>query len=406
MEILNPTQLSRDVGLKTLEKALRVSESRTALAIGIPKETAADERRVSLAPGGVSVLVANGHRVIVEAGAGAGARFEDREYADAGAEIVPTAEQLHRDAACLVRVAPPSVEETALLHEGQLLISAVHLGTAKAAFFEQLIRKGVTGIGFEFLQSRDGSFPLVRMMHEITGAVAVQVAAHYLERTQGGPGVLLGGVSGIPPATVVILGAGLIGEYAARTALGYGAQVLVMDDDLSALRRIENALDRRVITAMANTQYLHTALQSADVLIGAALVEGDRAPCWVTEPMVASMKEGAVIVDAVIDQGGCVSTSRATTHSDPVYRAHGVLHYAVPNMPSCVARTASYALSNVLVPYLLQIGDAGGLAGALWNHVTLRNGTYLYKRHVTKKALSNLFGLPYRDIDMLMASRI
>jgi alanine dehydrogenase len=406
MEILNPSELSKSVGLKTLEQAVRRSQTQSSLRIGIPKERSADERRVCITPGGVEVLVSNGHQVLIEKNAGADARFPDHAYAEAGAEIAFSSEDVFRKSELIVKVAPADASERAMLKDGQILISAVHLGTASEVYFKDLLTKGVSGIGFEFLQSKDGTFPIVRMMHEITGSVAVQIAAQHLESNRGGPGIMLGGISGIPPATVVILGAGIIAEYAARTALGYGAQVFVMDTDLGALRRLENALDRRIVTAMANQQYLTIAMKSADVVIGAALIEGNKAPCWVTEPMVELMKEGSVIVDTVIDQGGCIETSRATTHSNPVFVKHGVTHYAVPNMPAAVARTATYALNNVIVPYLIQIGDAGGLNEALWHHVTIRNGTYLYKRHLTKKAISTLHNLPYRDIDMLMASRI
>ena len=217
---------------------------------------------------------------------------------------------------------------------------------------------------------------------------------------------MLGGISGIPPATVVILGAGITAEYAARTALGYGAQVFVMDNDLARLRHLENALDRRIITATANYQYLSSALQYADVVIGAAMLEGERAPCLVTEPMVASMQSGSVIVDTVIDQGGCIATSKATTHSKPTYMSHDVINYCVPNIPSNVARTATYALNNVIVPYLLAIGDAGGIRECLWTNTALRNGTYVYKKHLTKKSLSKIFDMPYREIEMLIASQI
>ena len=217
---------------------------------------------------------------------------------------------------------------------------------------------------------------------------------------------MLGGISGIPPATVLILGAGTIAEYAARTALGYGAQVFILDNDLAKLRNLENAFDRRVITAMANHQYLSSALRYADVVIGAAMEGGDRAPCLVTDTMVAEMKSGSVIVDTVIDQGGCIATSKATTHSNPVFERHGVIHFCVPNIPSAVARTSTYALNNVITPFLMEIGDAGGLHEALWSNVPLRNGTYVYKRHLTKKSLSSMFNMPHRDIDMLIASQI
>jgi alanine dehydrogenase len=292
------------------------------------------------------------------------------------------------------------------MQPGQILISAIHLGNVSIDLFKELINRNVTAIGFEFIQSADGSFPIVRMMHEITGSMAVQIAARHLETNHNGPGLILGGISGVPPATVTILGSGIIAEYAARTALGYGAQVFVLDTDLGSLRRLENALDRRIITAVANQQYLTAAVKSADVVIGAALTEGHRAPCWVTETMVTAMRAGSVIVDTVIDQGGCISTSKPTSHSNPVFTKHGVIHYCVPNMPSNVARTATFALNNVIVPYLLRIGDVGGLETALWQNTDLRNGTYIYRRTLTKKSLSTQFDIPYREVDMLLASRM
>jgi len=243
-------------------------------------------------------------------------------------------------------------------------------------------------------------------MREIMGSMAIPVAAHYLESAEGGKGVMLGGISGVPPSNVVILGAGVVGEWAARTALGFGSHVIVLDNDLGALRSLEHYLDRRITTAMATEQYIRQALLTADVVVGAMVTSGQRAPVVVTEDMVAGMRAGSVIVDAVIDQGGCIETSRATAHSEPVFRKHGVIHYCIPNMPSNAARTATYALTNVLVPYLIKIGDMGSINEALWNDVGLRNGTYVYRRHLTKKSLSTMFGMPYRDIELLIASGI
>lgn len=406
MEILNPSDIQSQYGLKTLEKLQQAGSKGTSLKLGFPKECNPDEKRICVTPGGASVLVANGHEVLVERGAGSQAHFPDQEYADAGATLCDSPDQLYRQAEIITKVAPPSPAERKLMQKGQIVISALHLGHVKPDFFADFIAKNATGIGFEFIQSTDGGYPIVRMMHEITGSMAVQIAARYLETNQNGPGLILGGISGVPPATVTILGAGIIAEYAARTAMGYGAQVFVLDTDLGALRRLENALDRRIITAVANQQYLSAAIKSADVVIGAALTEGHKAPCWVTDPMVASMRAGSVIVDTVIDQGGCVSTSRPTTHSDPVYTEHEVIHYCVPNMPSNVARTATYALNNVLVPYLIDIGDAGGFDAVLWSSPDLRNGTYIYRNMITKKSLSGQFDIPYREIDMIMASRM
>ncbi len=406
MEIMNPYQVAHQFGLKTLEKTEEYTGSRVSMKIGLPKERSKDERRLAVTPGGVSDLKANGHEIHIEAGAGEDARFTDQEYSDAGATIVWSTEELYKKSEIILKVAPPDESEHELLQPDQTIISALHLGNTTEGYLKELIRKNITGIGFEFIKSPDNSFPIVRMMHEITGSMSVQIAAHYLENNQQGHGILLGGISGVPPATVVILGAGIIAEYAARTALGYGAQVFVMDTDLAQLRHLENSLDRRIITAMATHQFISSALKVADVVIGAAMVEGHRSPCWVTRSMVQTMKDGSVIVDAVIDQGGCIETSRTTSHSDPVYMENGVLHYCVPNIPSNVARTATIALNNLLVPFLLDIGDAGGLREALWTNVSLRNGTYVYKNQLTKKSLAQLFDMPYRDIEMLIASRI
>ncbi|MBO6792602.1 MAG: alanine dehydrogenase [Balneolaceae bacterium] len=402
---INPLD-TEQIGLKTLEKHLIRSRSEVSLKIGIPREHSNDERRVCLTPGGVAILKANGHDIYIEKGAGDEAKFSDRDYADSGAEIAFSSEDVFKKSELILKVAPLSDEEIEYVQPNQSIISALHLGNQKPEYFEALTKKSITGIGYEFIRGSDGEFPIVRMMHEITGSMSVQIAAHYMENLSGGQGVMLGGISGVPPATVVILGAGITAEYAARTALGYGAQVFVMDNDLAALRRLENDLDRRIITAVANTQYLSHALKFTDVIIGAVMAEGDRSPCLVTDEMVASMKPGSVIVDTVIDQGGCIATSRATTHSNPVFQVHDVTHYCVPNIPSNVARTATNALNNVLVPYVLAVGEAGGIKECLWENVALRNGTYVYKNHLTKKSLSKMFNMPYREIEMLIASQI
>lgn len=401
---INPLETEK-IGMQTLEKRLMKSDSNISLKIGLPKEVSEDERRIGLTPEGVSVLTANDHEVFIEQEAGTGSSFSDREYADAGAEIAYSVDQLYNKSEIVLKVAPPTKDEYDLLNQNQALFSALHLGNASKDFLTYLIDKNITAIGFEFVKDNN-EFPIVRMMHEITGSMAVQIGAHYLEKSDGGQGIMLGGISGIPPATVVILGGGITGEYAARTALGYGAQVFVMDNNLAQLRRLENTLDRRITTATANYQYLTSALEHADVLIGATMQSGERAPCLVTEPMVANMKAGSVIVDTVIDQGGCIATSKETTHTNPTFKEHDITHYCVPNIPSNVSRTATYALNNVIVPYLLSIGDAGGIKKSLWNNSALRNGTYVYKKHLTKKSLSKIFDIPFREMEMLIASQI
>ncbi len=406
MEIPAFHSTTGQTGLATLPRRLDAETARQSLRIGVPRELSNEERRVALAPSGVETLVADGHEVFVETKAGAGAHFADQEYADAGATIAQSPESLYGSADVIAKVGPPTGDEVAYLREKQTLISALHLGGTTPDFLKRLMELGITALGFEFIRDSDGTLPIVRMMHEIMGSMSVQIAARYLETGAGGRGLVLGGISGVPPTTVVILGAGVVGEWAARTALGYGAHVIVLDKDLGALRSLEHHLDRRITTAMATPQYLRRAIAQADVLIGAAMADDARSPVLVTEAMVHSMRSGAVVVDAVIDQGGCVETSRPTTFSEPTFLVGEVVHYCVPNIPSNAARTATVALTNVLVPYLLHLGEAPSLSDALWKSVALRNGTYVYRRHLTKKSLAAMFGMPYRDIELLIASGI
>jgi alanine dehydrogenase len=393
-------------GILPLEKPAMTAKGRRRLRIGVPKESLNEERRVSISPSGVCVLVASGHDVVVERGAGKQADFGDREYTEQGAEVVDARSDVFDSSELIVKVAPPSSDELEMMHEKQILVSALHLGNTTPDFLEQLKKLSVTGIGFEFIESADGAYPIVRMMHEIMGSMSIQVAARYLESSEGGSGLMLGGISGVPPAHVLVLGAGVVGEWSARTALGFGARVTVLDTDLAALRDLEHFLGRRITTAMANEQYIRQYVKSADVIIGAIVRGGSRSPVLVTEEMVASMRPGSVIVDAVIDQGGCIETSEPTSHSDPVFKKHGIVHYCVPNMPSNAARTATDALTNVLVPYILEIGDSESINDALWRNEGLRSGTYVYRKHVTKKSLASIFGMPHRDIELLIASGI
>ena len=406
MEIPAIQGLNIETTLLPLERSAAVSERHQRLRVGVPSEAGNDERRVALAPYAAGLLVANGHEVRIEAGAGEAAQFSDHEYSEFGCEVVDGAGAVYAESDLIAKVSPPRDDEIAMMRERAVILSALHLGGLSPNMLNGLMELRATGIAFEFIEDQDGTLPIVRMMHEISGSVAVQTAARLLESGQGGRGVMLGGISGVPPATVVILGAGVIGEWAARTALGFGAHTIVLDTDLPSLRAIEHVLDRRVTTAMANAQYVANAVQNADVVIGAMMASGRRSPVLMTEEMVASMRPGSVIVDLVVDQGGCIATSRATTPEEPSFVAHGVVHHCVPNLPSSVARTATYALSNALTPYLLEIGESGSINDALWSNVSLRTGTYVYRRHLTKKSLSEMFGMPHRDIELLIASGI
>ena len=406
METPDFSSASGAASILPLEKPAKIGSGRRTLRIGVPKESMNEERRVSLNPSGVCVLVASGHEVVVEQGAGALADFDDRTYTEQGAFVAESTAEVYDSSDLVVKVAPPAEDELGLMHEKQILVSALHLGNTSAEFLRKLMELSVTGIGFEFIESSDGAYPIVRMMHEIMGSMSIQVASRYLESGEGGSGLMLGGISGVPPAHVLVLGAGVVGEWAARTALGFGARVTVLDTDLAALRDLEHFLGRRITTAMANEQYIRQYVKSADVIVGAVVRGGSRSPILVTEEMVSKMRAGSVIVDAVIDQGGCIETSEPTSHSEPVFKKHGVVHYCVPNMPSNAARTATDALTNVLVPYLLEIGESETINDALWRNEGLRSGTYVYRRHITKKSLAGLFGMSHRDIELLIASSI
>lgn len=390
----------------TLERPLGIHRSQQALKIGIPKEVVHQERRVPIVPAGVEALVEAGNEVFVEKGAGRLSSFSDEKYAEAGATLLDNATSIYEQSDVLVKVFPPETEMLGYLRDGQILISALHLGITTPDFLKTLMAKRITAIGYEFIKEEDQTYPIVRMMHEISGSMAVQIAARYLESSEGGKGLMLGGISGIPPAKIVILGAGTIGEWAARTALGFGARVVVLDTELRRLRHIEQSLNRRITTAFANPEYIAHAVRNADVVIGAMMSSGNRSPVLVTEQMVQNMRPNSVIVDVVIDQGGCIETAKATSHEAPTFRKHEVVHYCVPNMPANVAFTASYALSNVLTPFVQKMGETANLNDGLWKNTPLRNGIYVYRSHLTKKSLANLFGLPYRDIELLIASGI
>jgi alanine dehydrogenase len=395
-----------DVGIETLEKIVMKSEKKMHIDLGVPKEVAADEKRVAIAPSGVRIIVQQGHRVVVERSAGIHCNFTDEEYMEAGAIVLDSAEEVYKKSNVIVKVAPPRPAEYDLLQRDQMLISALHLGGIKNEFIETMLRKGVTGLAFEFIETRDGELPIVRSMSEIAGSLAVQIAAKYLETGSGGRGILLGGVAGVPPATVVILGAGTVGHYATQAALGLGAHVMVIDKELNRLRRFESMFNRRVTTAIANDHYIERAAKIADVMIGAMNPRGKVMKPLVSEETVMQMQRGAVIIDVSIDQGGCFATSQRTTHSEPTFIKYGVTHYCVPNMPSVVARTASYALTNALIPFVIKIGQYASPSDALWKSTSLRNGAYAYKGYLTKKVLADISGLTFREIQMLLATDI
>jgi alanine dehydrogenase len=390
---------------ETKAEVLDIAKGHKKLFIGIPKETTFQENRVALVPSSVSTLVANGHRVAVESGAGNNSNFSDNSYSEVGAEIVHSKEEVYK-ADCLIKVAPPTLDEIDLLHPNQMLISPLHLPYLTEDYLLRLKQKRVIALAMEYLQDRDGSFPVVRIMSEIAGINAILTAAELLSTTGGGNGVLLGGISGVPPARVVILGAGVVAEYATLSALGLGASVSIFDNNIYKLMRLQNRLGRKLFTSVLNPVYLEQELIHADVAIGAIHSKLGRTPMVVPEEMVRKMKPGAVIVDVSIDQGGCFETSEVTSHDQPTFKKHDVIHYCVPNLSSKVSRTASAAISNILTPILLKAGETGSIEELFFDQQGLRHGIYTYKGCLTNEYLAHRFQIKYTDLDLLLTANL
>lgn len=359
----------------TQEERVLVQQRKQQLFIGVPKEAHFQENRVALTPESVALLVNNGHKIVVETGAGKNANFTDRDFSEAGAEIAYTTKRVF-EANIIVKVAPLALNEMVHTQLNQIIFSALHLPTVGKNYLEALMQRKITALAYEYLKDEAGAYPIVRAISEIAGNASLLIAAEYLSRTNNGQGLLLGGISGVPPARVVILGAGVVGEFATRTALGLGAEVRVFDNSIYKLMRLQNNVNVRVFTSIINPNTLLNELKHADVAIGAIHSGAGRTPTIVTEEMVSQMRPGSVIVDVSIDQGGCFETSKITTHEHPVFVKHGVTHYCVPNIPSRVSKTASSALSHVLTPILLKAERYGNLDAMLINNpVPVR---YLY----------------------------
>ena len=382
------------------EEKLEILKRKGELFIGIPKETDYQERRVCLTPDAVSALVSNGHRVLLEKGAGEGANFNDKDYSEAGAEITNDTAKVF---ACpiILKVEPPSLEQIKLINPQTLIISALQIKTQSKKYFEALATKRVTAIAFEYIRDDVGSYPAVKSLSEIAGTASVLIASELLSTANDGNGLMFGNISGVPPVEVVIVGAGTVGEFAARSAIGLGANVKIFDNSITKLRRIQTNLNRTIFTSTLQPKNLSKALKRCDIAIGA--VRGkDRSPILVSETMVESMKEGAVIIDVSIDMGGCFETSEVTSHKKPTFRKHGVIHYCVPNIPARYARTASISISNIFTPYLLKIADDGGIENSLQLDRGLRNGLYFYHGILTNRAVGEWFGLKHSDINLLL----
>ena len=382
------------------EEKLEIKKSKGRLFIGLPKETHYEEKRVCLTPDAVAALTANGHSIVIETGAGDGSNYSDSEYSEAGAKVTYDSKEAF-GCKIVLKVEPPTPEELEMIHPQSILISALQLKTQRKTYFETLAKKRITAVAFDYIKDEHGVYPVVKSLSEIAGTASVLVAAELMSSMNQGNGLLLGNIGGVPPTDVVILGAGTVAEFAARSALGLGARVKVFDNSITKLRKIQRSLNSPIYTSTMQPKTLAKSLRRCDVAIGA--IRGkDRSPAVVTQQMVEQMKEGAVIVDVSIDRGGCFETSIVTTHSKPTFQKFGVIHYCVPNIPARYARTASFSISNIFTPYLLNIAEEGGFENAARFDKSLRNGMYFYHGILTNKTVANWFDLPFRDINLLI----
>jgi alanine dehydrogenase len=396
--------VSPSLTYETMEETLDVKPRTESLTIGIPKEDSFNENRIALTPEAVGVIVANGHNVNVESKAGEGANYSDKDYSEAGAKIIYSKQQVF-ESDIIVKSAPVSDEDCEYLRPNQYIISPIHLAVMKREILEKMMQKKITALSFENLKDASGHNPIVRSMSEIAGSAVMLIAGQYLSNANDGKGVLVGGISGIPPTKVVIIGAGIVGEYAARTALAMGASVKIFDNSIYRLKRLQNNIGVRMWTSVIEPKILGKQLKTCDVAVGALSGAGGRTPIVVSEEMVSSMRPGTVIVDVSIDHGGCFETSEVTTHKQPVFKKFDVIHYCVPNIPSGFARTASQAISNVLMPLLLETAEDGGIDNVIWHKINIRTGIYLFKGSLTNFYLSERFNLKYTDLNLLIASR-
>ena len=395
--------LAHQASLLTKEEMLETSNKHKKLYIGIPKETDLQEQRVALVPESVGFLVANGHRVVVESGAGKQANFSDTDYSDSGAEIsYETKEVYHAD--ILLKVSPPNNEEISLMKYKQILFSALQLTVQPKNALEKLMAKKITAIAWDYIEDENGSFPIIRSMGEIAGSTSFLIAAELMSNANNGKGIMLGSVAGISPPELVIIGAGTVGQFAASAALAMGVSVKVFDNSLFKLRRLQNEIGYKIFTSVIQPKVLEKALKRCDVAIGAISAPHGKTPCVVSEEMVKKMKSGSVIVDVSIDKGGCFETSKITTHQNPTFLKHDVIHYCVPNIGSRVSRTASYSLSNIFSPLLIEVAESGGCEKLIQKAKGFRHGVYIYNGTLTSSILGKAFDLSYKDLDLLISA--
>lgn len=396
-------QILSQYGLTPQEEVLEISRQKKKFSIGIPRETSMQEGRVPLAPLAVESLVESGHKVIIQRGIGKQAHFPDEKYAEYGATMVDKAEEVFQSDV-IIKVAPFTFDEIDMLKEEQIIFSSLHANSHNKEYFARLIQKKVIAFAYDYLMDDHDCFPIVRSMSEIAGRSSIMIAAEYLSNIRNGKGEMLGGMTGVSPSEVVILGAGTAGENAARTALGLGAQIKIFDKSIHKLTRILNNLDKTVFTSILQPQVMERAIASADVVVGAVRMINANPVSIVTEDMVKKMKDNSVIVDISIDQGGCVETSRMTSHKEPVFIKHNVIHYCVPNIAARVARTASYALSNIMAPVLLELSESGSSINFLKSHRGYRRGVYTYNGILSNRLIGEIYGMYSRDIDLMISA--
>ena len=385
------------------EELLDMAVKHRKISIGVPNDKKNDEKRVALTPEAVNLLVETGNEVIVQKGAGSGANYSDKDYADNGALISDSPARVY-SADAVIKVAPFTLQEADYLKGNQIVMSFLNVLKLTEETLGKLIRKKVTAIALEKIRDSNGVMPVMESMSEISGVTSVLIASEYLSNQHGGKGVLLGGVTGVTPTEVVVIGANTAGEYAARAALGLGSQVRIFDTSLHNLRRFQNLVGQRLQTSVFHPQVLRKALRSADVLIGAIELEDLRPWYYITEDMVKTMKKGAVVIDLSIDRGGCIETTECRALRDPVYEKHGVIHFSAWNLPSRVARTASIALSNIFNPLFQNIAEAGGIIQLLKNDRGIRNGVYLFNGILTNETLGQKYGAISKDLDLLISA--
>ena len=397
-------ELAQESKLYPQESLLKIKKQQNTLYIGIPKENSFQENRLAITPDGVNLLANNGHEIRIETGAGKESRFTDKEFSDAGAKIVYSTEEVFK-ADIILKVEPPTIDEIQYMNTGKALISALQLGNQTPEYLRAINSKKLTALAYEFIEDKVGGMPAVRAMSEIAGSTVMLIAAEYLSNINNGKGILLGGITGVPPAKVVILGAGTVAEYAARAALGLGVDIQIFDNNIYKLRRLKHALGQQVFTSTFNNVLLSDAIKQADVLIGAMRIEKGKMQIIISEEMVSTMKSGSVIIDVSIDQGGCIETSEITSDDNPIFTKYGIIHFCVPNIASRVPRTATTAFNNIFVPMLLQASDEGGIDGMIFNNKWFMRGIYAYNGNITNEHIANKFMVPYKDLNLLIAAQ-